>query len=101
MIDVRLVRSDPDGVRAALARRNDPDRKLAIEYVSIEQLKPAARQMRKHADKQLAAIRGSIRRFGVNAPILVDDELTSTFDMAAVGQPMTRHLESRLTRIRR
>ena len=24
MIDVRLVRSDPDGVRAALARRNDP-----------------------------------------------------------------------------
>ena len=31
MIDVRLVRSDPDGVRAALARRNDPSVLAGLE----------------------------------------------------------------------
>jgi ParB-like chromosome segregation protein Spo0J len=47
---------------------------LKIEYRSIEELIPYARNSRTHSDAQIAQIAASIKEFGWTNPILVDGE---------------------------
>lgn len=44
-----------------------------LEYVPVERLKPNVRNARTHSKKQIKQIAESIRRFGFNNPILIDD----------------------------
>ena len=48
------------------------NRSLAIQYIPIYELKPNARNPRKHSKKQCRQIAESIRTFGFLCPILVD-----------------------------
>lgn len=45
-----------------------------IEYVAIDELRPAERNARTHSQKQLHQIAASIREFGFTDPILIDRE---------------------------
>ena len=54
--------------------RNDLLPKLSISYVSIDELRPARRQLRRRDAAQIARIRASIAKFGVCQPLLVDGE---------------------------
>ena len=45
---------------------------LAIEYVATQSLIPYARKLRKHDQKHIAALMGSLRAFGFIAPVIVD-----------------------------
>lgn len=47
----------------------------AIENVAVAQLRPYARNARKHSKKQVQQIADSIRRFGFTNPILIGDDL--------------------------
>jgi hypothetical protein len=47
---------------------------LRIEYLPITQLRPYERNARTHSDAQIDAIAESIRQFGFNSPILIDDD---------------------------
>lgn len=44
------------------------------QNVPIEKLIPYARNARKHSDQQVAQIAASIREFGFNAPVLIDQD---------------------------
>jgi len=46
---------------------------LRIEYLPTSQLRPYERNARTHSDAQIDAIAESIRQFGFNSPILIDD----------------------------
>jgi ParB-like chromosome segregation protein Spo0J len=46
---------------------------LRIEYLPVEKLRPYERNARTHSDAQIDAIAESIRQFGFNSPILIDD----------------------------
>jgi DNA modification methylase len=48
---------------------------LRIEQTPIHALKPQDRNARTHSKRQIRQIAGSIRQFGFNNPILVDDDL--------------------------
>jgi hypothetical protein len=48
--------------------------KLIVDYVAPESLTPPARKLRKHGQRQLAQLEGSIRHFGFNEPILVNNK---------------------------
>lgn len=48
--------------------------RLAVEYLPIDALVPYAGNSRAHSKEQIAAIAGSIRRFGFVNPVLVDAE---------------------------
>lgn len=76
-----------EAAATAPSRTNAPEHKLAIDYVPIEQLKPAERRLRKHSDKQMTGIRASIIKFGANTPIVVDDSLT-IIDGEAIHEAM-------------
>ncbi|WP_394728935.1 site-specific DNA-methyltransferase [Altererythrobacter sp. GH1-8] len=56
-------------------RINDPNNDLALEitYVDPAVLKPPKRKLRKHGQRQLAALRASISHFSFLNPILVDE----------------------------
>jgi ParB-like chromosome segregation protein Spo0J len=47
---------------------------LRIEYLPVSQLRPYERNARTHSDAQIDAIAESIRQFGFNSPILIDDD---------------------------
>jgi len=47
---------------------------LEIEYRKTSELLPYARNARKHSDPQVRQIAASIKEFGFNAPILIDDK---------------------------
>jgi hypothetical protein len=47
---------------------------LRIEYLPVEKLRPYERNARTHSDAQIDAIAESIRQFGFNSPILIDDD---------------------------
>lgn len=47
---------------------------MAIEYVAYAALVPDPRNTRKHPKAQLVKLEASIREFGLNAPILIDEE---------------------------
>lgn len=48
--------------------------KLKVEWVSPEKLRPNPRNPRRN-EKAVRAVKNSIREFGFNVPILVDDNL--------------------------
>ena len=48
---------------------------LRIEQMPIHALKPQDRNARTHSKRQIRQIAASIRQFGFNNPILVDDDL--------------------------
>jgi len=47
---------------------------LRIEYLPVQSLRPYERNARTHSDAQIDAIAESIRQFGFNAPVLIDDD---------------------------
>jgi hypothetical protein len=47
---------------------------LRIEYLPVQSLRPYERNARTHSDAQIDAIAESIRQFGFNSPILIDDD---------------------------
>lgn len=47
--------------------------KAEIEFKSLDELKPSSRNARKHSKKQKQKIANSIRIFGFNCPILIDN----------------------------
>ena len=47
---------------------------LQIEYIQTDQLIPYARNARTHSDHQVKQIAASIKEFGFNNPVLVDDD---------------------------
>ena len=49
---------------------------LAIEQISIDDLKPWARNARTHSRKQIRQIADSIREFGFTNPVLIDKDNT-------------------------
>ncbi|WP_054006411.1 ParB/Srx family N-terminal domain-containing protein [Cypionkella psychrotolerans] len=51
----------------------DGGQQLAIQYRTIGDLIPCARNARTHDAAQVALIAGSIREFGFTNPVLVDD----------------------------
>jgi DNA modification methylase len=59
-----------DGPLSCSVNRVEPN--LAIEHLPIDLPKPSPRELRKHSEAQHAAVRGSIRTFGLNAPVVVD-----------------------------
>ena len=48
--------------------------KPEIEMVAVERLVPYAKNAKKHDDRQVAAIAGSIREFGFTNPVLIDGQ---------------------------
>jgi DNA modification methylase len=61
------------GVHAP-AQRNDLLPQLNIVYAAIDQIQPAARRVRRKEAAQTARVLSSIRKFGIVAPILVDQK---------------------------
>ena len=47
---------------------------LRIERIAIERLKLDPRNPRRHGDRQIKQIAGSIKVFGFNVPVLADQE---------------------------
>jgi DNA modification methylase len=45
---------------------------LRIEYLPIERLKPNPRNPRKHARRQIRALRSSLKKYGFVTPVLID-----------------------------
>ena len=45
-----------------------------FEIVSVAQIKPNARNARKHSDEQIKKLRRSLREFGFVNPLLIDKE---------------------------
>ena len=45
-----------------------------IEMLAVDRLVPYAKNAKKHDDRQVAAIAGSIREFGFTAPVLIDGQ---------------------------
>ena len=56
-------------------RPNRSNRKLSIQYVPVDQLKPDPKNPRRHSKTQLAQIARSIEAFGFNVPVLVGSDL--------------------------
>ncbi|MEJ8570758.1 site-specific DNA-methyltransferase [Microbaculum marinum] len=52
------------------------DRQLAVDYRSLDELVPYARNARTHSDAQVAGIAGSIREFGFTNPVLIAEDGT-------------------------
>lgn len=52
---------------------NIPSTPKHLEFVATDKLKPNARNARTHSKKQINQIAASIRQFGFNNPILIDD----------------------------
>src|SRR4051812_23810534 len=48
----------------------------AIEIVTIDQLKPNPRNVKKHPERQVALLQDNYEQFGVTQPILVDEDGT-------------------------
>jgi len=47
---------------------------MQIELINIERLIPYAMNARTHSDAQIAQIAGSIKEFGFNNPVLIDEQ---------------------------
>ena len=48
--------------------------KLEYKYSTVDSLVPYARNARVHTDAHIAQLAGSIREFGFNVPVLIDEE---------------------------
>jgi DNA modification methylase len=51
-----------------------PNARLTIQHLPIDTLQLDARNPREHSQKQIAQIAESIRAFGFNVPVLIDDD---------------------------
>lgn len=58
----------------APAPRNDLLPKLEIAYAPIDRVRPAQKRVRKKDAAQTARVKASIEKFGIVAPVLVDEE---------------------------
>jgi len=47
---------------------------MLVEQVAVEKLIPYANNARTHSDGQVAQIAASIREFGFNNPVLIDEQ---------------------------
>ncbi|MGC1220833.1 MAG: ParB/Srx family N-terminal domain-containing protein, partial [Candidatus Sulfotelmatobacter sp.] len=56
------------------ARQKPPNSSLTIQQQQIDTLRLDPRNPRKHSKKQLAQVAESIRAFGFNVPVLIDDD---------------------------
>ena len=54
--------------------RQPPNSRLTIQHRSVDTLRPDPRNPREHSKKQIAQIAESIRVFGFNVPVLIDDD---------------------------
>jgi len=62
---------------AATKKKSGPKKDhLEIEYVATSDLVPYANNAKEHPEAQIDQIAASIREFGMNDPIAVDDDLT-------------------------
>lgn len=59
---------------AASRKQEVAERRLQIEYMSVDALVPYARNSRTHSPEQVEQIAASIREFGFTNPLLIDDE---------------------------
>lgn len=50
------------------------NRKIGIEYVSIEQIKPFERNPKKHPERQIEKVKNSIERFGFVQPVVISSD---------------------------
>jgi|GEM_PF-1568483 len=73
-------RSRPSQSETGASQRNavarNDDRKITFDYVPTEALAPPPFTLKKHSQRGLAALRASIRSFGIVRPILVDQSNT-------------------------
>src|SRR5260370_25124913 len=53
----------------------EQQRKLDVEVLAIDALKPFERNRRPHSEKQINQIANSIRQFGFTNPVLIDSDL--------------------------
>jgi len=60
---------------------------MKIEHVNIESLIPYAMNSRTHSDDQVAKIAASIKEFGFNNPVLIDDENGTRSDLLRCHNP--------------
>lgn len=73
-------RREGQGVLTSIGRHAPPSRndllpQLAISYVELDHIQPALRRVRRNEAAQTARVLASIHKFGIVAPILVDDSL--------------------------
>ena len=66
-----------------------------IEHRPIAELKPNPRNARRHSQKQLSQIAGSIREFGFNSIVVVDEDGHSqpSADQVTQGQVGEWHVD--------
>ena len=62
-----------DAAPPARALSNFANNNLAIAYVRVGEIRLPERHLRKHSQRQLHQIAESIRRFGFNSPVIVDE----------------------------
>lgn len=68
-----VLESDDPRTPGTLERKREMAKKqLAIEYVPTADLAADPANLRKHSEKNLKAVEGSIKRFGFQTPIVVD-----------------------------
>ncbi len=70
----RARKADLRHVDTPTALSNFANMNLAIEYRALTDLHMPARQLRKHKQRQIEQIAASIRQFGFNDPVLIDDD---------------------------
>ena len=49
---------------------------MKVEQIKLEKIIPYASNSRTHSDEQIAQIAASIRQFGFNNPVLIDEDST-------------------------
>lgn len=67
---------------------------LAVTYLPLSKLNPYAKNARTHSRKQISQVADSIRTFGFNVPILVDEDLTVLAGHARMEAAKSLGLES-------
>ena len=65
-----------------------------IEYLDLSALKPSAMNARTHSKKQIKQIAASIKEFGFNNPILIDDKNTILAGHGRLEAALTLKLNS-------
>lgn len=54
--------------------RGEYVKRLEVNQLSVDSLRPYSRNARTHSQKQIAQIAASIRTFGFNNPVLIDED---------------------------
>jgi hypothetical protein len=86
------------------ARRRAGDQRIEVRWLPVEALRPDKRNARVHSARQVARIADSIRAFGFNVPVLIDEKggvlaghgrvlAAKRFKLKAVSTIMLDHLD--------